>query len=629
MIFVERFFLSFRDNPSSILGAGFKFPSATDRFVDYPENFMSCKQPLLPTGVPISLPPQVFLFHGCSCFPNYWGDTTTACQPCGLAKTSWELLNCSKGGDEAYFRSGIYPSFDIQNNLVGFDTCPVLWNGLERWSSCNPDKNATLKYKIVNDDSSVLCAEGYEDRLCSRCQPKYFAQGGKCLACSDSKSSLWVFITVISLLSVGIFVFIVMPNVGVTFLWGELAVFVILTVFGSTVSLLAGLLGLLMILHVILEIRKKLILQRMENQEGQSDSRTLISLSGFVKLLIFFVQTNFSVNSHFWEAFGSVSEVFRIFQLQVGNLYCNPTFAVVINSEVGGFLMYMATPVILFLAILLILSLRELVQCLFCRKCAEEKVEARSLIAESDLEKSNDHTSTFSYSVFSLALFVLFEMYYDLAERVLSVFRSSQSKNLTWWMEEMPWIPFDLADGRFFALFISAMVFLLVYVIGIPVLFALLLRFHDQESHAASFLWENYKSTHYWYELVWIGRRLAIAIVVSIVNQESGFSPAILTLVLVMFAAIHSIAQPFKHHLENLFDFLATGAILVTNSVSIWAVNQENLEGIPSAFYFVLALNIVFVVALLAAVAFPGFSSWCLKRRRIEAKSEQEMEGTE
>jgi hypothetical protein len=129
---------------------------------------------------------------------------------------------------------------------------------------------------------------------------------------------------------VGVVLFIAIPHAHLFFLWGEMAVFMVMTLVGGSLSWLMSLLGVVMMLQVALQVRQHLRNRRRSRDDDahvEKEAASLKSLGGFVKLLIFFMQTTLSVNETFWEAFEWVFDHVMIVNLNLSQLQCEKGFA--------------------------------------------------------------------------------------------------------------------------------------------------------------------------------------------------------------------------------------------------------------------------------------------------------------
>ncbi len=408
---------------------------------------------------------------------------------------------------------------------------------------------------------------------------------------------------------------------------GEIAVFVVILIVAGGSSWILSFLIAIVLLQLVLQLCVHLRQQKHaeEEPEGENSRGELISLGGFVKLSIFYVQTNQSINSAVWHAFGYLVSWLDIISLDISGSRCLAFLDAVNDSETAKFLLFMAVPAILLVSIIAIVTVRILVQHLLWWLKLRKLQKAKPLLlldeaaGEEEIVSFSDDDSVeltkprvaWLRSAQSIGLFLLFVTYYDLAERSLSVFSSMPSKSGVVFMEELPWVPRSFADDEFRLLFICGVVFVVVYGLGVPLLFAVLLRYRKDHHHPAAFLWESYQPRFYWYEMVWIARRLVIAVVVSLIPEQGGLRAFFVVFTLMVFAVLLFHNRPFRHYKENMFDLLSTLTLLATFSCAEWGVAQteapgglENL-GIPASFYVALVANMTFVLALFFCTALP------------------------
>ncbi len=605
-----------------------EYLTRSNSLVDYSSLHISCKQTLMPSQFPLRLDPSWFNFSECQCAEGYWGNGTI-CYPCELSETPWKDLKCANGGNLAGFRPGTYPAFFDGFSLAGMDPCRFFWKDGE-WSPCNPDGTAVLSF-MKGEKSETWCALGYEGRLCAKCSNGFFSHGLKCERCS-SHSAFWPFIVSGFLCAAAILVFVVLPNVHVLVLWGEVVVFLLMLIIGGSTSWIFTLFGCMMLIQVALQIR-----DRFYESNGRTEERNLlISPSGFVKLFVFFIQTTFSVNGRFWESFAFIPEYLAFFTLNINGISCDPTIQSLFSSDISRFLMFMAIPALLFVGICVVFLLRFLFQQCYKKIKTDhpKSLEEMSLVSSLSEEEGGrrvyvirspnlvEKNFRMASAIVDAGLFLAYVSYFELVEKVLSIFRRSpESADLKYWMEELPWIEWSVSNSDFVNLLISACIFLVLYVIGIPAILTFLILRRRGEHSLGSFLWENYKSNRYWFELVWIARRLALAIVVASVPEGSSFVPLLILATLGGVLIFQLFAQPFLLNLENLFDALGVIVIVVTFGVNLVAEKiAEVSHVIPAGFYVVLLLNIGFVVSLCFVALWPVFQSCVIlfKRRHIE-----------
>jgi Leucine-rich repeat (LRR) protein len=642
-------FIDVRDNPS-VGSATFIRAKAT---VDYAKLHIFCQQTVMPDQYPLLLPPPAFGYVKCFCVPDYWGDPKN-CTQCRVKNSATEFLNCSHGGTHAFYDVGFFPVFNSDASLAGLDECLVFWNGSSLWSPCNSDGTKNITY-LKTESSSFWCASGYEQRLCSKCALGYFGHNDKCLLC-ESAQSTWLLIAVSILSGCAVILFAVIPKMHLVYLCGEVLIFIILLLVSGASSWLVSVLALVVLLQIALQIQQQLREQRATAAKIHSGSNVIVSVSGCLKIMIFFLQTTLSVNGKLFSAFDDLlASLSFLSSLNVSAMQCSSTFQWIFDSELAKFLSFMAVPVILFCAIIIVFVFRIVVQrsIVWFKQCAARKKRGLNVLemedsnnvnhnvalvdAPEEIENKTEHAlpeTTFWSSIVSVGLFLLFVCYFEVAAEILSIYRRNQSVDGTWWMEEMPWIRFSLDDANFFSLIIASGIFGLVYLVGVPVLFAVLIwKYHSVPDHASGFLFENYKPKYYWFEMIWMFRRLSLAVVVSIISHESELAPLLIVSLLGGYAILQFLLKPFKHELENVFDLLATLVILFSYAENFWAerfVDMRN-DFIPAGFYVVLVLSMLFLIALIVATCWPFVifvKQWmtkkCSKRSHFEPIIDEE-----
>jgi hypothetical protein len=523
-------------------------------------------------------------------------------------------------------------------------------------------KGGTLRFS--RDSNAAFCMNGYEDRLCQRCSSGYYSSGSQCKCCS-STNIIWPYILAGCAFAMALFVFVVVKSTGTMFLWGEIIVFVIMLLVVGSHSWLLTILCVIMILQLSLQLQNQM---RKKKHAAIIEKPPILSLGSFLKLFIFFVQTNLSVNARLWDAFDFMFESLAFLNLDISGIACNDTLSSVFETEWSRFLVTMAVPPTLLVCICFCLLLRLAVQkmILSCKRCRQKEheklhVEQEEQVKEDDVliknddaldsnavknfdQESNGHEN-FGASVVTIGLFLAFVCYFELVEEIFSgkscldryftflitspVFRVSLSQNGTAYLEAHPWIEFSLANEDFRYLLISSVVFLVVYVIGIPVLFCFLI-FSRNRGHVGEFLWENYKPEYFYFEVIWLLRRLSIAVVVAAVPEMSEFKPILIIGLLGLYGVVQFRMRPFRNEFENLFDWLATVLIMLTFAENFWAQQLVTLIGsdIPAGFYVVFALNCLFVISLITAVMWPLITSLLVwVKRKCTKHSIHEMRG--
>jgi len=157
---------------------------------------------------------------------------------------------------------------------------------------------------------------------------------------------------------------------------------------------------------------------------------------------------------------------------------------------------------------------------------------------------------------------------------------------------------------------IIAIIFFLVYVVGIPLIFWLLLWYNTHTNKlnktvasTVKFLHEDYAETTYWYEMIWMARRALISAIISFFPQAAPIRRFLVFSLAFVAGIIHIKTQPFNEDERNTRNRLeyASWLVIVVTCISI----SDSLSTFNN--YFLLPLNlglllifgIIFVIQLL------------------------------
>eukprot|EP00027_Filamoeba_sp_ATCC50430_P001949 CAMPEP_0168542598 /NCGR_PEP_ID=MMETSP0413-20121227/1430_1 /TAXON_ID=136452 /ORGANISM="Filamoeba nolandi, Strain NC-AS-23-1" /LENGTH=212 /DNA_ID=CAMNT_0008572479 /DNA_START=112 /DNA_END=746 /DNA_ORIENTATION=- len=167
-------------------------------------------------------------------------------------------------------------------------------------------------------------------------------------------------------------------------------------------------------------------------------------------------------------------------------------------------------------------------------------------------------------------------------------------------MPSYPWI--SCHSSEYHALLTLAIAFGALYIVGIPALFAvLIIRYrsyknvhnagengqslsdyapliqHEHEPLLANpkqphklikFLVESYTEESFWFEVVWITRKLLIAMALALVSSSLGQVSAV-TFILTIGIAIQAWRQPYRDNLSfiNVLEIVTCAVILITYNI--------------------------------------------------------------
>ncbi len=216
------------------------------------------------------------------------------------------------------------------------------------------------------------------------------------------------------------------------------------------------------------------------------------------------------------------------------------------------------------------------------RKKEKEKAEKAEMVGE-------QFKGGIVWKAIYLWMYSLYLLYFELANRSLAVF-NCQEEAFTgrFYMQSLPWLQCnngeeDEEHSEWATLRTMAIVSTAVYVAGIPLFFGSLLVAYRKRlaeakvRYALGHLYYCYRADSSWrgwlwlYEMAIIARRLALAILISVVPRESPYRSAGIVTVLVVALAGQRWLKPFLKSEDNRLEEVAIMTVLVTFVVqSLW-----------------------------------------------------------
>jgi len=171
-------------------------------------------------------------------------------------------------------------------------------------------------------------------------------------------------------------------------------------------------------------------------------------------------------------------------------------------------------------------------------------------------------------AIISGILQVLYVTYFDLTAQVFKVL---QPCNKEGYMLAYPWVSCSWS-GLHLTLLAIGVTFLIIYVVGVPLLFSIILfKFVRKDINkdpqlsepAFRFLHAAYKSKVYWFELLWIARRVLLSLLIAVL-AGSIFQRAAIMSVLLGSLVIQLVLNPFKLPVDNFMDVVGVVSIIYT-----------------------------------------------------------------
>lgn len=203
----------------------------------------------------------------------------------------------------------------------------------------------------------------------------------------------------------------------------------------------------------------------------------------------------------------------------------------------------------------------------------DENTPIRTGVTKADLQKLESKRRRLRYRWARIWLFFVSVFYFELTEGILKVFRceKDEATELSY-MESQPWVVCDVRDptSPYRIVFPLAIVGLIVYTIGIPILFFYLLFRHRHRLHNPKvmswlgMLYEEYQPHLWWFEMTMIARRVLIALLISTVPSESSWGSIGVMAVLMAAMATNIWFRAFVSDAENTVDLMAMCVLMIT-----------------------------------------------------------------
>lgn len=511
-------------------------------------------------GGNVYFPPTFWNYSNCECQNRFWGKAPT-CQECP------EGIECNS--DMLQLPGGVMPVLNHTGFLLGFLECHKYKNG----------KSPCLPIPLYFGDHHFehkLCEEGYEGRLCSEClcehEECYFAADGECLRCHETKT--WVIIGGAIGITACLLIFIFLKGSKIMLLL-EAAIVVILLFLGIGQSYIFDVVVFFVIVQG-LEILGK----------GDHNKKALVSIEGLAKLFLWYLQAlDLLVDADFWpEQIKIVLSKLQVVNFHSSSIDCTQlvrSFSASVGKEVSKLIIVLLVPVVLSLCMIVVLTLRRAVSALkekfFGTSNSEDPFHHEDYFGEDDLlmtepinqdgRSKRDEPSLRS----EIAAMLLFVSYATLVEVSATVFESLSctADRFTGlkYMTDAPAV--SCSSTQYHTLELIAWPVFAIWVLGLPVFFAVLLyrnrhALHDHETeHWLGLLYENYSHHCWWWEIIWILRRILLALSVSWL-EDTPWKNALVSTILVGSMSLMFTFKPFKYSLENTLESAVTALLLVS-----------------------------------------------------------------
>ena len=547
-----------------------------------------------------------------------------------------------------------YPEFSNPSSLVA---CPneqacIVINCITHFFSFNSTLvgGGGWVSNCTNRLNGAYCAEGYTGRLCSQCvcdasdtSVCYYESKLNCKKCSNE---------VIIPLYIAVIIFVMLTGLFFTFPKGALLV----AASEIGLSIIFSFIGLQSWLGFLASTWMLLFLAIMSTNISGSHLKTFINFLQLSQILILpsFYPPWILPNG---DSFFSSSSGGGFFSLP--GLECLfPKFA---ENPAWKFIFTMLIPVFLIITIFAIICF-----IVFCKKLfsnlkkywKKETIEVGGnyyKLSNYDDDGSDNESefdfydedqrkipekpaslleSIFTTQTLKASLFIIYSGYLSLAGGVFTVLQPCTDGYMT----AIPWIPCSFSDSIYSSFFIAAICFLVIYVIGVPVFFAFLLFYakrqnrktsvpiddaasdtgseqapsevlqHNNLTQAVEFLCEEYREEMYYYEMIWIVRRLLLAASVTLIPASSpwqyGFSASVIGISIFL----QALCRPFTKTLDNFSEMASSLLLLIFFSVS-WVLQVPTEDSIL-AFQETCTALLLATLFVLFFIIFLPFFTW-------------------
>ena len=225
--------------------------------------------------------------------------------------------------------------------------------------------------------------------------------------------------------------------------------------------------------------------------------------------------------------------------------------------------------------------------------------------------------------------FILFASQVELSDLILSTLRECRYG----YMFLYPWIHCTSSNGEYVALVSLAGAFVLVYLVGVPLLFIAQLVYYRKRilnhdilvEYRVGFLYETFKPQVFWFEAVWLARRTLISICLSVISSRF-VSSSLLMLILIASLAIQRHVLPFASVHANFLELFSTSCLLLSFSVANFLPEADNSISVSVGKVLMWVVNVLITAALFLAILAPALNKAlrkcaacsCKKRHHVE-----------
>lgn len=228
----------------------------------------------------------------------------------------------------------------------------------------------------------------------------------------------------------------------------------------------------------------------------------------------------------------------------------------------------------------------------------------------------------------SAALYVAILVYSPVSYRILQTFACDELDGMEAYVRADYRLTCSTPRHSWYEAYAAIMV--VVYPVGIPVVFAWLLVWHKRDlvkpnretlAHLKPLngIWAVYKPSRFFFEVVECARRISLSIIAAFVFPKSAAQLSIALLCSVVFVFISEVLSPFERKVDmNLYRW-GNGIIVASMYVAFLSnvdVGHDTTDALLTFSGVLIAANVFMVVTVLLQIIFL-MKGWCGVRGRV------------
>ena len=495
---------------------------------------------LTSSGGKADMDPSYYGYALCNCKSGYYG-FRQYCKPCMKgASCEVEALDEPKLGTVDFIEvkmaihKGYWPCCGNFTNITRLIKCSQ-----EEFDDevCNPSGKSQCQLNLVNSqlqtscNTSSICRHGNKGRFCSKCLDNFYKKGSLCVPCPEFRRNFPAVITLC-------FVVCFLSSIGLLICFRHGKKLVLILMFALAVSLI--------VLHYMkiipgwfFVIIFAVWILGLSGASKKLESFLAITVFFFQSLDAMFSDVNIWPHTVVFLKY----QITNGFNFDISQLTCS--FSDAGRPEVS-FAVILLAPVTAIASLWLLHGVT--------RVTSYQNVRIPSSLCK------------------RLSIKILTFLYFPITAKTFNALLPCEHHEGLSYLKATPWIDCDGTSYK--RLLALGLVSLVIFVVGAPLfVFApLLYKYLDREGKAASDdvdkwltpLYQAFKGPYRrCFPLVYLGRRLLLAVFLTLVPTTSSFQIMGITLLLVIFIAITLIYRPYKQYSER-FEFEVFADVVVS-----------------------------------------------------------------